>query len=1351
MEQQLYELLRQCTVRISVSGKIGHGTGFFVAPGLVLTCAHVVKAAQSSMNAVEVYRNGQSYIAQIMKLQQEHDLALLQVSLTDHSCVYLHEEAIPFDVLYSYGYPDDHPDGDPVTFSLEGIAGKQGEQLKFKSGQVRPGLSGAPLLNVRRRHVCGIVQLTRDRHNDLGGRAIPTTIVFRVFPEIITLQQQFHQQNKRWMNCLEDIATKQLADRPRNYIPFPRNSLFQPRSGEFEQLEYLLLEAEKKQQSTYIGLVGMGGIGKTQLAVELSYRYRDRHRFPAGIFWMTATGNNLFDWQSQFTELAFKTGYLPPGDDPSSSENERRRATHFCRYLADHSDILLILDNVEDPSLVLSVLPVLAGGNVACSILYTSRNKFIPEGVIAHSVEQLSEEGALHLLLNGHRSSLLSQVVADSSDEESCAAREICRGVGCMPLALVHLRGWLVRDLRVTLRRLKEVLAQRGALELGKKQYGDAVPLFATFRLSWEKIASDEARRLFKLASYFPEAVPIQLWLLGLVAGLGEQGDIFEPLGQAYVQLQELSLLEGLSENQVRLHPLVRAFGQQLVAEEGDMGKKVLAEAGERLATPFIDLNKLEQRALQEGYWECLRQIQSARAYAALIRANQETSLAQVERWLDRESYLLADQKWWPHVLPGLFYQQLFNRAVEEGSTFFVGKEPAFWLRQINQVGAEDSSQVRVFAGHTDRVTSVAFSPNGKQILTGSNDQTARLWDTTNGQVLLTLEKHTAKVNSVAFSPDGKLLLTGASDGVAIVWNAANGQILRRLEGHRDMVMNIDHTSDGTIIVSDPVTHQVLIELEGHIHAEVQLESSSNGTVLLRNRVNGQVLAELPKCTSKVTSVVFSPDGSKILTGATDQTARLWDTASGQVLQVLEGHMDSVNSVAFSPDGSKVLTGSADRMAWLWDMASGQVQLELKGHTAWGVDSVAFSPDGSKVLTGSWDGTARLWDATSGQLLLTLEDHSTWERGIDCVAFSPDSKKALTGSIDGTAKLWDLASEKLLMTFTGHTNSYVRSIAFSPDGRYALSGSDDETARLWSIVSEQIGMISEDQTSAIESLDFSPDGKKVLTGSWDGIGRVLDTATGQVLTTLEGHTNFILGVAFSPDGRRALTSSFDGTTRIWDTISGQSLHILESNGLVGVFSPDGTKVLTIADDPTPCRICIWDTTSWQMLITLESDKLSVVSAAFSPDGQRVLTGSTDGVVQMWDVTNGQLYMNLEGHTDQIDSVSFSPNGQWVLTGSSDGTVRLWDATSGQLLLILESGYGGASFSPDGRWILTLDGPGRVFFWQIIKSDKARPFGLFVAAHSIGDLHWTNANSVILADTGGSRCHPHFYYLKLEGT
>ena len=184
---------------------------------------------------------------------------------------------------------------------------------------------------------------------------------------------------------------------------------------------------------------------------------------------MPATGTTAFDWQKPLAELAEKTEYLPANDDPSDRENEARRARHLCRYLASHRDALLILDNVEEPSLVTSALPALAGGEVACTLLYTSRNTAAPPGVIPHVVEQLPEEGALCLLLETTRLSLLSEVVTGSQSAEAKAAREICRTVGYLPLALMHLRGLLARDQQMSLDHLNEVLKQRGVLDLEKK------------------------------------------------------------------------------------------------------------------------------------------------------------------------------------------------------------------------------------------------------------------------------------------------------------------------------------------------------------------------------------------------------------------------------------------------------------------------------------------------------------------------------------------------------------------------------------------------------------------------------------------------------------------------------------------------------------------------------------------------------------------------------------------------------------------------------------------------------------------------------------------------------------------
>jgi WD40 repeat protein len=986
-----------------------------------------------------------------------------------------------------------------------------------------------------------------------------------------------------------------IINLPKSYIPYPSSPLFQPRPDEFEKLEALLLQSGKRP--ICIGLIGMGGIGKTQLAIELIYRIK--HLFPAGIFWMPATGTNLFDWRRQMSELAFNSGYLPFDDDVTHPENEARRAHYLSSYLASHNDALLILDNVEVPDMIPSALPALAGGQMACAILYTSRITSIPDGMIAYSVEQLSEESALRLLLEVTRPNIWNSIITNNKSSEVQAARLICRGVEYLPLALIHLRAFLTQDPYLTLVRFKSVLDKRGVLGVTKIQRNNLASLYATFLLSWEKINNYKARNLFKLASFFPEAAPIPLWLLGLATNLGESGDIFEPLGEARLHLQEVSLMETLTEEQVRLHPLVREFGQKLAREENNSEKPILENAIKRLINNLTDINKLENRAIDLGYNKCLEHIQIALEYIQNLDVEQLDLqidlLKSIVRWMDRESYLLSEGSFWPQVLPGLFYQQLFNHSIEENSSPLTEKTAStIWFRQEEPIGTEDKALLRIFANHTGWVLSVAFSPNGSQVLTGSDDHTARLWDTANAKLLSTLEGHTGAVTSVVFSPNGSQVLTGSDDHTARLWNLVTKQI--------EIILK-DNDYSITSAIFSPKDTQILIGLE-------------DGTARLWDTANATLKATLEGHAGAVTSVAFSPDGTQILTGSDDKTARLWNTANATLKATLEGHAGWVTSVAFSPDGTQILTGSDDGIARLWNTANATLKATLEGHADW-VTSVAFSPDGTLALTGSYDRKVRLWDIVNATRHSKLEDATD---RIVSTAFSPDGTRILTGSEQGGVYLWNTPS--LLQpqaTFIGHT-SKVGSVAFSPDGTFALTGSNDRTLRLWDIANNQLRTTFIGHTGSVRSVAFSPDGTFALTGSNDRTLRLWDIANNQLRTTFIGYTSRVRSVAFSPDGTLVIAGLQDGTALLW----------------------------SITDEMPKA--------------TLKGHTGSILSVAFSPDSTLALTGSQDGTALLWSITGEMPKATLKGHTGSILSVAFSPTGNLVMTCDTQGRALLWSAT-----------------------------------------------------------------------------------------
>ena len=656
------------------------------------------------------------------------------------------------------------------------------------------------------------------------------------------------------------LARALVEERPVSYLPFMRNTLFQPRPGEFEDLDKMLLPPDITQGPVRVGLVGvtgMGGIGKTQLAIEFAYRYQGR--FPGGIFWMPATGHTFFDWQRHFAELASNTDYLPADDDISHPENERRRARHLCRYLAQQADALLILDNVEEPELVTSVLPALAGSDVRCTILYTSRVTSATQEIRLHRVERLPEEAALRLLLETTRPQTWDEIVAGQESAETLAGRQVCKRVGYLPLALVHLRGRLAQDEQATLVRMDQALRQGSLASL--KQV-----LFETFRWSWERIHDEGARRLFLLACSFREAKPIPLWLLGLAAGLGEHAGSFEPLGEACLELQAANLCERLSGEKVRLHPLVCEFGQDLLAANEDRGMSLATEATERLVEAFADLNALERRTQQEGYWSCLEQVRVARDYALLLHADQASALERIERWLDRESYLLADEAGWCQRLPGLLYQQLMNLAIEERVVLPTGEAPAQWIEQMKRVGVVDQALRRIFACHSG-VFSVAFSPDGHFVLTGLSDGTARLWETHSGKPLVTYEGHSGYVNSVAFSPDGRFVLTASYDGIGRLWETHSGKLLVTYEGHSGGVRSVAFSPDGRYV------------LTGSYDRPARLWETHSGKPLVTYQEGYREI---------VFSVAFSPDGRYVLTGSGDGTAWLWEIQWDKLLETYQ-------------------------------------------------------------------------------------------------------------------------------------------------------------------------------------------------------------------------------------------------------------------------------------------------------------------------------------------------------------------------------------------------------------------------------------------------------------------------------
>ncbi|KAJ7260958.1 WD40-repeat-containing domain protein [Mycena haematopus] len=418
----------------------------------------------------------------------------------------------------------------------------------------------------------------------------------------------------------------------------------------------------------------------------------------------------------------------------------------------------------------------------------------------------------------------------------------------------------------------------------------------------------------------------------------------------------------------------------------------------------------------------------------------------------------------------------------------------------------------------------------------------------------------------------------------------------------------------------------------------------------------------------EVQSVAFSPDGSRIASGSSDHTVKVWNVATGEEQQTFSGHSGRVQPVAFSPDGSRIASGSWDKTVKVWNVATGEEQQIFSGHSG-RVQSVTFSPDGSRIASGSWDKTVKVWNVATGEEQQTFSGHLY---GVNSVAFSPDGFRIASGSWDMTIKLWNVATGEQQQTFSGHLSG-VHSVAFSPDGSRIASGSWDETVKVWNVATGEEQQTFSGHLDVVHSVAFSPDGSRIASGSWDETVRVWNVATGEEQQTFSGHSGRVQSVAFSPDGSRIASGSWDKTVKVWNVATGKEQQTF-SGHLDGVhsvaFSPDGSRIASGSWDET---VRVWNVATGEEQQTFSGHSGRVQSVAFSPDGSRIASGSWDKTIKVWNVATAKEQQTFSGHSGGIRSVAFSPDGSRIASGSWDETVKVWNVVTGEELQTFSNG------------------------------------------------------------------------------
>lgn len=1030
------------------------------------------------------------------------------------------------------------------------------------------------------------------------------------------------------------------------------------------------------EPSDILGLHGMGGVGKTVLAVALARDPEILTEFSEGIYWVSLGQNpNILDAQKRLAHHL--------NEDPTTitSEQQGRRTL---RHALTGRKVLLVLDDVCKPNdaewLTVTTYPA--------RTLVTSRNRtlVLDLGGYGFSIDVLDRQRALSLLA----------AWADIREAVSLPteAAEIVQECGCLPLAIamvgaiIRFNGYAWGDLLGKLKRsdldeIKRIFPRHPNPDL-----------LRAIEVCVNELEPD-LRSLYMDLAVFPKDHPIPvtaltaLWRLGKAeASMRMTEFVWRSLARSSFDQEAAITLHSLQWDFVhnRTKNSIASVHNRLLVQWPDW--RILrdsyawrwygyhlaaADRKHELRSLLLNMDYLYNKVEYSDVHSLLAEFQYCDDQDAASGDDDSLSLVKSAillsaHVLDRNKDQLGSQLLGRLTNTiGTNVGQLLQRAAEGHAT------PSL-IPLTASLTLAGGSLVRILESDSDDVPAVAITPDGRCCVAAFGD-VLKIWDLPWGHLLQTLEGHTSAISTVAVNESGTLVASGSWDKTVRVWRISDGQCLHIFTGHKREVQSVAMIEDGKHVISGGADGKLRIwdtksakcqkVLTVHKAAVDLIAMSRNARWLIAGtRTKGLQLWDLENRSRKVifdtdthgiNCVVMSHDGKYFVCGSHDGTMQICAALTGACTYQYEKQQYAFNSIAMAsdaPEGQKIVSGCSDQHMRTWRTRNSVCAGVFRGHSK-PISSVAVSRDGRWGVSGSSDRTLRVWNLRNR---LHAADQENLIESVDTVAISKNDNWAISWAGNGLLRAWDLSSltSEVLRCPDAQKCMFL---ALVPGIDKILLTCSGRTLQLWNLNLGQCCGQFQSYVGDVRSAAVTLDGRHILSGSADMKILLWDVLSQTCLAELNGHEGAVSAVAIASNGRFAVSAAHDLTLRQWDLVSGAELRTL-----TGHFA-------------------------W------------IDALALSADGRIAVSASDDKTLRVWDLQQGRCLRQLSGHEHYVKGVAITRDDRWIISASFDRSIRIWSLQTGDLIARFDgdSPFTSCAVTGDGRIVMAGDQSGRVHF------------------------------------------------------